>query len=208
VLEPTVAGLFTGLSLIVAIGAQNAYVLRQGLLRSHVGAVVAVCGVSDLVLIAAGVSGIGTVVDRAPWMLEVVRWLGVAFLAWYGVGALRRALRKEAIGDAATAQGIGGESLRIVTTRAVALTWLNPHVYLDTVLLLGSIAATHDAGATDGGRWWFGVGAGLASLVWFGSLGYGARLLAPMFARPRAWQVLDTLVALTMFGVAAKLLVG
>ncbi|HET9501851.1 MAG TPA: LysE/ArgO family amino acid transporter [Marmoricola sp.] len=201
-LNSLLAGLLTGLGLIIAIGAQNAFVLRQGITRSHVGAVVAVCAASDLVLIAAGVGGVGLLVDRSGWVLEVIRWCGVAFLAWYGASALRRAFRPEALHSGAASSP---DSVRRVTARAAALTWLNPHVYLDTVILLGAVAATQGAGAGDGSRWWFAVGAGWASIAWFCSLGYGARLLAPLFARPRAWQVLEVLVGVTMFSVAAGL---
>ncbi|GAB7006113.1 LysE/ArgO family amino acid transporter [Nocardioides sp. AN3] len=190
-------GLLTGLSLIVAIGAQNAFVLRQGLRRDRVGAVVLVCALSDLVLIAAGVAGIGAVVDRAGWVIDVVRWLGVAFLIWYGVGSLRRASHPGVLAAE------GSDSARVVTT-AVLLTWLNPHVYLDTVLLLGSIANTHGVG----GRWWFALGAGTASVLWFSGLGYGARLAAPVLARPTAWRVLDVLIGLTMLVIAARLAMG
>jgi len=192
-----VPGLLTGLSLIVAIGAQNAFVLRQGLRRDRVGPVVLVCALSDLVLIVAGVAGIGVIVDRAGFVLDVVRWLGVAFLAWYGVSSLRRAAHPEAL--AVAERG----STRVVTT-AVLLTWLNPHVYLDTVLLLGSIANTHGPD----GRWWFALGAGTASVLWFCGLGYGARLAAPLLARPAAWRVLDVLIGLTMLAIAARLAVG
>jgi L-lysine exporter family protein LysE/ArgO len=192
-----VPGLLTGLSLIIAIGAQNAFVLRQGLRRDRLGAVVLVCMVSDIVLIAAGVAGIGVVVDRAGWVLDVVRWLGVVFLVWYAVGSLRRAAHPS--GLAAEERG----SRRVVTT-AVLLTWLNPHVYLDTVLLLGSIANTHGAG----GRWWFALGAGLASVGWFTALGYGARLAAPLLARPAAWRVLDVLIGVTMLAIAVRLALG
>jgi L-lysine exporter family protein LysE/ArgO len=205
VIESALAGLLTGLSLIVAIGAQNAYVLRQGLTRSHIGAVVAVCAVSDLVLIVAGVSGIGAIVDHARWVIDLVRWLGVAFLLWYAAGSLRRAFRQESL-SANGSDVVPRESRRTVVGRAVALTWLNPHVYLDTVLLIGSIAAAHDHGS--GGRWWFAAGAGAASFLWFSGLGFGARMLAPLLARPRAWQVLDMGVALTMLFVAAKLALG
>lgn len=194
------AGLLTGLSLIVAIGAQNAFVLRQGLRRSHVGAVVAICALSDLVLILAGVAGIGVVVDRAPWAIEVIRWLGVAFLTAYGVASLLRARRPEALGvgeDATEARGG-------VAAKAVALTWLNPHVYLDTVLLLGSIAGTHGSP----GRWWFALGACAASILWFTGLGYGARLAAPRLADPRAWQVLDVAIGLVMLAIAVRLALG
>jgi L-lysine exporter family protein LysE/ArgO len=202
VLNSSVAGFVTGLTLIVAIGAQNAYVLRQGLARSYVGAVVAVCAVSDLVLIFAGVSGIGAIVEHAGWVIDLVRWLGVAFLCWYAVNSFLRAMRTEHL-VAESNSGVPGEARKQVIGRAVALTWLNPHVYLDTVLLIGSIAATHDDGA--GARWWFAVGAGTASIAWFSGLGFGARLLAPLLARPRAWQVLDVGIAITMLFIASKL---
>lgn len=192
------------LSLIVAIGAQNAYVLRQGVLKSHVGPVVFVCAVSDVVLIFAGVSGIGALVQRGGTLLDVVRWFGVAFLVFYAVAAIRRARHAEAL---RAADGTSAaEPMRRVVGRAVALTWINPHVYLDTVLLIGSIAATHDDVA--GGRWWFGVGAALGSIVWFNGLGFGAGLLAPLLERPRAWQILELLIAATMILVAIKLALG
>jgi L-lysine exporter family protein LysE/ArgO len=194
------AGLLTGLSLIVAIGAQNAFVLRQGLRRSHVGLVVGVCAVSDVVLIVAGVAGIGVVVDRAPWAIDVIRWLGVAFLTVYGTGSLLRARRPQVL---AVGEGVV-ESRGGVVARAVALTWLNPHVYLDTVLLLGSIAGTHG----DPGRWWFALGACVASIGWFAGLGYGARLAAPRLASPRAWQVLDVLIGVVMLAIAGRLALG
>ncbi|WP_244930429.1 LysE/ArgO family amino acid transporter [Nocardioides sp. W7] len=199
-IDSAAAGLATGLTLIVAIGAQNAFVLRQGLAREHVGPVVAVCAISDLVLIFAGVSGIGTVVEQAPVVVDVVRWLGVAFLTWYGVRTLL------AVRHAAGLAANGGQRLsrRSAVGRAFALTWLNPHVYLDTVLLLGSIANTHGPD----GRWWFAVGAGAASLLWFSGLGFGARLLSPLLARPRAWQVLDVLIGLTMLAIAVSLARG
>jgi L-lysine exporter family protein LysE/ArgO len=192
--------LLTGLSLIVAIGAQNAYVLRQGLARDRVGVVVAICAASDVLLIVAGVAGVGVLVENAGWALDAVRWLGVAFLTVYGVTSLWRARSPEALRAAdAPASSLGG-----VAARALALTWLNPHVYLDTVLLLGSLAASHGPG----GRWWFAVGAGLASVAWFLGLGYGARLLSPLLARPRAWQVLDVLIGLTMLTIAVSLAVS
>jgi L-lysine exporter family protein LysE/ArgO len=200
VLAATLTGLLTGLSLIVAIGAQNAYVLRQGLARDRVGVVVAICAASDVLLIVAGVAGVGVLVENAGWALDAVRWLGVAFLTVYGVTSLWRARSPEALRAAdAPASSLGG-----VAARALALTWLNPHVYLDTVLLLGSLAASHGPG----GRWWFAVGAGLASVAWFLGLGYGARLLSPLLARPRAWQVLDVLIGLTMLTIAVSLAVS
>jgi L-lysine exporter family protein LysE/ArgO len=193
-------GLLTGLSLIVAIGAQNAFVLRQGLAREHVGIVVAICAVADLLLIAAGVAGIGRIVEDAPWALDVVRWLGVAFLTWYGVASLLRARSP----DALHAAGARSLSSRAAAGRALALTFLNPHVYLDTVLLIGTLAAHW--GST--GRWWFGAGAGLASIAWFCTLGYGATLATRLLERPRAWQVLDVLIGLTMLAIALKLALG
>lgn len=196
-LDSAAAGLVTGLSLIVAIGAQNAYVLRQGLARDHVGLVVAICTISDVVLITAGVTGIGTLVERASWVLDVVRWLGVAFLSWYGVSSLLRARAPASL--QATSSTVS--SRRGVAVRALALTWLNPHVYLDTVLLLGSIA-NHEG---PHGRWWFAVGACLGSAIWFCGLGFGARRAAPLLARPRAWQVLDVAIGVTMLAIAVSL---
>ncbi len=191
-------GLLTGLSLIIAIGAQNAYVLRQGLRRSHVGAVVTVCTVSDYALIIAGVAGIGVIIQHAGWALQAVRWFGVAFLAWYGLASAWRARRPASSLSAARGDSAGRTA---VVRRAVTLTWLNPHVYLDTVVLLGSIANAH-AGA---GRWWFAAGTCVASTLWFAGLGFGARYAAGLLATPRAWQVLDLLIAATMLGIAVKL---
>ena len=199
-IDSTLAGLVTGLSLIVAIGAQNAYVLRQGLAREHVGAVVLVCTASDVVLIVAGVSGIGTIVEEAPWALDVVRWLGVAFLGWYGVSSLLRARRSEAL----FAANGSGSVRRSAVGRALALTWLNPHVYLDTVLLLGTVA-NHQGSS---GRWWFALGACVASTLWFTGLGYGARLASRVLSRPRAWQVLDVAIGVVMLVIAVRLATG
>jgi len=194
------AGFGFGLSLIVAIGAQNAFVLRQGLRREHVLAVVVVCAVSDAVLILLGIAGAGAVIASAPVVLTVVRYAGAAFLFAYGVFAARRALRPTAL----TADGPAVRSSLAATLATVlALTWLNPHVYLDTVVLLGSIANTHGDD-----RWWFGIGAVLGSIVWFTALGFGARLLQPVFARPAAWRVLDAIIAVVMVALAVSLLVG
>lgn len=190
-------GLLTGLSLIVAIGAQNAYLLRQGLRRVRVGAIVAVCALSDFVLIIAGVSGIGAVIHHAGWALQAARWFGVAFLTWYGLSSAWRARRPSAL--AASREEPGAR--RAAVRQAMAFTWLNPHVYLDTMVLLGSIANAHGPS----GRWWFAAGACLASTLWFTSLGFGARLVAPLLTAPRAWQVLDLLIAATMLLIAAKL---
>ncbi|MEO3931779.1 LysE/ArgO family amino acid transporter [Micrococcaceae bacterium Sec7.4] len=193
-----VSGLASGLSLIVAIGAQNAFVLRQGVQRSHVVLVVAVCALSDLVLIVLGVSGVGVLIERAPAVLEVVRWAGAAFLLAYGAMAALRAVRgtQASLPDA----GQKGTWAAALGT-CLALTWLNPHVYLDTVLLLGSLAGTHGPD----GRWWFAAGAGFGSIVWFAALGAGARFLAPVFARPGSWRVLDGGIALVMVTLAVML---
>jgi L-lysine exporter family protein LysE/ArgO len=200
VLAAALAGLLTGLSLIVAIGAQNAFVLRQGLAREHVGLVVSICAAADVALISAGVAGIGAIVESAPVALDIVRWLGVAFLTWYGVSSLLRARRSESL-EAANGRSL---SRRGAAVRACALTFLNPHVYLDTVLLLGSLAAHHGPS----GQWWFAAGACVASIAWFIGLGYGARLLSPLLARPRSWQVLDVLIGLTMLAIALSLATG
>ena len=209
VLASAISGFLTGGSLIVAIGAQNAYVLRQGLIRHHVAAVVVICALSDVVLIAAGVGGVGAMVDRTGWVIDVVRWLGVAFLLWYAVGSLRRVFQPESLHPERAAVA-GGEPRRTVVGRAFALTWLNPHVYLDTVLLIGSIAATHSGPASRAfdGRWMFAVGAAVASITWFSALGFGARALAPVFTRPRSWQALEVLIAATMILIALKLAAG
>ena len=190
------AGLGTGLSLIIAIGAQNAFVLRQGILRAHVPAIVAICAGSDLLLIAAGIAGIGAVVRAFPVAVEVVTIFGGLFLISYGLLAGRRAFRSERL---ATENG-GAGSLRAAVLTAVALTWLNPHVYLDTVLLLGSVANSYGAD-----RWAFGLGAGLGSVLWFSGLGFGARLLRGVFAKPLAWRVLDLLIAAVMITLGALL---
>lgn len=200
VIDALIVGLVTGLSLIVAIGAQNAYVLRQGLMRVHVGPVVLVCLLSDFALIVAGVTGLGAVVHYAAWALQAARWLGVAFLCWYALRTAWGALHPTALA-ARPAQASPPRSVAV--RRAMALTWLNPHVYLDTVVLLGSIASTHGPS----GRWWFAFGACLASSLWFIGLGYGARLLAPLLTSARAWQVLDFLIAATMLFVAFQLAV-
>lgn len=194
-------GVGIGLSLIVAIGAQNAFVLRQGIARRHVALVVAICAVSDAVLITAGVAGVGAVVDRLPVLVTVVTVAGAVFLLTYGALAFRRALRPSALvlgDDRAMA------SRRTVALTALALTWLNPHVYLDTMVFLGSVANRE----TGSGRWWFAAGAVVASLVWFTALGVGARFLTPVFARPGAWRVLDLAVGVVMVVIAVVLITG
>jgi L-lysine exporter family protein LysE/ArgO len=199
ILVAAVSGLALGLGLIVAIGAQNAFVLRQGLRVEHVGAVVAVCAASDLVLIALGVLGAGAALSRLPWLLPVVCFAGAAFLVGYGALAARRALRP---GSLRPSTGGARGGLAVTLGTCLALTWLNPHVYLDTVVLLGSTASTYGAH-----RWDFAVGAGLGSLLWFTALGFGARLLRPLFARPRAWRLLDGAIAVVMVGLGVSLAV-
>ena len=191
-------GFLLGASLIIAIGAQNAFVLRQGLQRQHVFAVATVCALSDAVLIAVGVAGLGALVGRNPGLLMMVAILGAAFLVVYGALAARRALRPAGLRPADQA----GLTLAATLATCLALTFLNPHVYLDTVVLIGGLSARHPpAGAIA-----FGVGAGLASAIWFYGLAYGARLLAPLFARPAAWRLLDAAVALVMWAIAARLI--
>jgi L-lysine exporter family protein LysE/ArgO len=193
------SGLALGLGLIVAIGAQNAFVLRQGLRLEHVAAVVAVCAVSDLALILAGVLGAGAALSQVPWLVPVVCFAGAAFLLGYGVLAARRALRPGALLPDAVGTRAG---LAATVGTCLALTWLNPHVYLDTVVLLGSMASTFGEH-----RWQFAAGAGLGSVLWFTALGFGARLLRPVFARPAAWRVLDGGIAVVMTALAVSLAV-
>lgn len=192
-----VAGFVTGLGLIIAIGAQNAFVLRQGIRREHIGLVVLVCALADLMLIAVGTAGVGALVSQHPTLLTVVRWLGAAYLLWFAYRSARSALKPASLSiDAPASRGS-------VLTTALALTFLNPHVYLDTVLLLGTIAATH---GTD--RWWFALGAGLGSIVWFTALGLGARALAGPLSTPATWRVIDGLVAVVMVTLAVRLVQG
>ncbi|MFE2874472.1 LysE/ArgO family amino acid transporter [Streptomyces roseus] len=200
ILTAVLAGFGTGLSLIVAIGAQNAFVLRQGVRRNAVLAVVAICAVSDALLIALGVAGVGAFVTAWPAALTAVALAGGTFLVAYGLLAARRVLRPTP-GAALGTEGAAAGSRRGAVLACLAMTWLNPHVYLDTVLLVGSLAS--DRGDL---RWVFGIGAALASLVWFATLGYGARLLSGVLARPSAWRVLDGLVAATMVTMGGMLL--
>jgi L-lysine exporter family protein LysE/ArgO len=195
-IEAGIHGFLVGLSLILAIGAQNAFVLRQGLRREHVGAVVAVCALSDAALIGAGVAGFRALSARLPWLQPVMLWAGVAFLVTYGLLRLRAAWGG---GAGLVPQGATAPLSRTIAT-ALLFTWANPHVYLDTLVLIGAVSAQyapHQAG--------FAVGAMLSSLTFFAALGYGARLLAPLFARPRAWVWLEAGVGVTMLVLAAAL---
>ena len=190
-------GFALSLTLILAIGAQNAFVLRQGLKQQHVFWVCATCALSDALLIAAGVAGFGTLGVALPWFEPIMRYGGAAFLIWYGAQNAFSAWRG---GEALVADEVASSSLRRTILTLLALTWLNPHVYLDTVVLLGSISAQYQD------RLAFGIGAVMASFIFFFGLGYGARLLTPLFAKPRSWQILDMLIALTMWAIAVKLL--
>jgi L-lysine exporter family protein LysE/ArgO len=196
-------GLGTGLALIVAIGSQNAFVLRLGIAgrTTTVLPVVLVCALSDALLITLGVLGIGAVVTALPGLVTVVRVLGAGFLLVYGVMAARRALRPSGESLEAGAGEVLGRGAAIAT--AVVLTWLNPHVYLDTVLFLGSLANQYD-----GARWWWAAGAVSASFLWFFSLGFGARLLRPVFARPGSWRVLDGVIAVVMLALGVRMALG
>jgi len=213
VITTVLAGFGLGLSLIVAIGAQNLFVLRQGIRREHVVAVAAICAVSDAALIALGVSGIGLVLAAVPWLVDVIRWAGALFLVGYGLLAARRALRPsgqtlavdaadETAAPPTASSGAVGARTRLapVILTCLALTWLNPHVYLDTVFLLGSVASTHG-----GGRWLFAGGAMAASILWFFGLAFGARFLGRWLATPRAWRILDGVIAVVMIGIAVSL---
>ncbi|MBK1613723.1 amino acid transporter [Rubrivivax gelatinosus] len=192
-----ITGFSLGLALIVAIGAQNAFVLRQGLRREHVGTIVLFCAASDALLMSAGVGGLGRLIGAAPALAAALTWGGAAFLVVYGLKALWRARRPGALAAGADC----GLTRRQALAQAAAFTLLNPHVYLDTVVLVGAVGAQQAAAARPVFVW----GAASASLLWFGALGYGARLLAPLFAQPRAWQVLDLLVGATMLVLAAAL---
>jgi len=222
VLSPLLAGVGLGLSLIVAIGAQNLFVLRQGIRREHVFLVAAICAVSDAVLILLGVSGVGMVLAAMPWLIDVVRWAGAAFLVVYGILAARRAWRPSeqalAVAEAEDAASVPPPSPApegsIATATAIvqrarvmpvvltclALTWLNPHVYLDTVFLLGTVANTHGED-----RWLFAAGAMFASVAWFFGLAFGARFLSRWLSTPRAWRILDGIIAVVMIALGASL---
>ncbi len=191
-------GFAAGFSLILAIGAQNAFVLRQGLLRSHVLWICLICAGSDAILVTIGVAGFGALSEQAPWLEPAMRYGGAAFLFWYGFRSFRAALSPRALIDTDAA----APSLHAAVLTCLALTWLNPHVYLDTVGLLGAISSPYQ-GAD---RVAFGAGAVIASFVFFFSLGYGARYLAPLLATPTAWRVLDVGIGLVMWAIAGALL--
>ena len=189
-------GVLTGLALIVAIGAQNAFVLRQGIRRQHLGVVVAICIASDVVLIALGTAGIGFLIERAPWLLDIFRWAGVLYLVGFAVLSFKSALKPQTLEAAQE----GGGSLRTAVLTTLALTWLNPHVYLDTVLMLGNLANQHGDH-----RWIFAAGAMTGSVIWFSALGWGARALSHVLNTPLTWRIVDVGVGLVMLFIAVKL---
>ena len=190
--SPLLIGFIASFTLIAAIGAQNAFVLRQGIRREHVLPVVAVCTVSDIVLISAGIAGFGALISAHPSVVDIAKFGGAAFLLGYGLLAARRAWRPSALTPSESAPA---RLVEVVIT-CLALTWLNPHVYLDTVVLLGALANEHRDD-----RWLFGIGAVTASAVWVVPLGLGARRLAGLFATPMTWRILDGLIAIVMIGL-------
>jgi len=196
--SPVLSGYFLALSLIMAIGAQNAFILRQGLLRQHVFILCLICAISDALLISAGIAGLGTLVSSSPTLMKVVSLGGAIFLFSYAALAFYRAWRPQAL----HAAGSGGLSLKAAIAACLAFTFLNPHVYLDTVVLVGSLSAQYSGT----NRLLYGVGAILASTSWFFALGYGARLLQPIFARPAAWRVLDIVIGIVMAAIGVGLL--
>jgi L-lysine exporter family protein LysE/ArgO len=189
-------GLLTGLSLIIAIGAQNAFVIRQGLTKQHVLLVVAICALSDAVLIFLGVGGLGAIIQGLPWLLEIIRWFGVLYLTWFGIKSLRSAMKTQSLDASGTQSGSAAK----VVTAVLGFTFLNPHVYLDTVILLGSIGNQF---AED--KWWFATGAAVGSVLWFSSIGFGAKAASGLMKKPSFWKILDTVIAIVMFGIAILL---
>jgi L-lysine exporter family protein LysE/ArgO len=189
-------GFLTGLSLIIAIGAQNAFVIRQGLTKRHVLLVVLICAVSDAILIVLGVAGLGALISGLPWLLEIVRWFGVAYLTWFGVKSLRSAMKSQSL----DVSGVQSGTAKTVVLSALGFTFLNPHVYLDTVILLGSIGNQFGAD-----KWWFALGAVVSSFAWFSSIGFGAKAASRFMAKPVFWKVLDSVIAAVMFGIAIML---
>jgi L-lysine exporter family protein LysE/ArgO len=191
-----IPGLLTGLSLIIAIGAQNAFVIRQGLTKKHVLLVVAICAISDAVLIALGVAGLGALISGLPWLLEVIRWFGVAYLTWFAIRSITSLLKNQFM-DASGSQSL---SRGKVIAAVLGFTFLNPHVYLDTVILLGSIGNQFGAD-----RWYFALGAATGSILWFSALGFGARSAAGLMSKPVFWKILDGIIAAVMLAIAAML---
>ncbi|MEN9698424.1 MAG: hypothetical protein RL448_379 [Actinomycetota bacterium] len=196
-LNIALTGFFSGLSLIIAIGAQNAYVLRLGLMRTYVGIAVFICALSDAILIIAGTAGMGALVSQNQVLLKVISWVGAAYLLFYGVSAFWRARKPNVL--LPTEQEL--PSKKKVVLAVIAFTWLNPHVYLDTVLLLGSIGSQFG-----GDRWWFALGASIASVLWFTTLGYGSKAAARIMSRPITWRILDIFIGIVMTTIAVSLI--
>jgi L-lysine exporter family protein LysE/ArgO len=186
-------GFLTGLSLIIAIGAQNAFVIRQGLARSHVLLVVAICAIADTVLIFLGTGGLGTLIQSHPSALEFIRWFGVAYLTWFGIKSIRSIFTA----DAMSIEGTTTASRSAVIASVLGFTLLNPHVYLDTVILLGSISNQFQDD-----RWYFALGASLGSILWFSTIGFGAQAASRFMTKPIFWKILDSIIAVVMFSVA------
>ncbi len=198
-MHAAIPGFFTGLSLIVAIGAQNAFLLRLGLARNHIFTAVAICAASDALLIALGIGGLGVVVEQSDLALEIVKWVGVTYLVLFAL----RSFWKARFPDALVPSEQTSRKLSAVIAATLAFTFLNPHVYLDTVLLVGSIGNQYGSD-----RWWFALGAAIASATWFISLGFGSRSLAPLMSRTSTWRVLDTAIGVIMLLIAARLIFG
>jgi L-lysine exporter family protein LysE/ArgO len=189
-------GLLTGLSLIIAIGAQNAFVIRQGLAKSHILLVVIFCSLCDALLIFLGTGGLGTLIQSKPGILEFIRWFGVIYLSWFGIKSLRSAFKQNEFQAGA---GLSSSRKSIVLS-LIGFTFLNPHVYLDTVILVGSVANQFHSD-----RWYFALGASIGSILWFTSIGYGAQAASKYMSRPIFWKVLDIIIAIVMFSVAILL---
>ena len=196
-MNPALTGLLAGLSLIIAIGAQNAFVIRQGLARNHVFAIVLICAISDTALIFLGTAGLGTVVTALPWLIPVMRWLGVGYLVWFGINTLRAMFKNDHL-DAS------GNVKQLTIGKAFAttlmLTWFNPHVYLDTLVFLGTLA--NQFGDS---RWTFAMGAAAGSWLWFSGIGFGATKASKLMSNPKFWKILDGTIALVMFSIAGLL---
>jgi L-lysine exporter family protein LysE/ArgO len=189
-------GLLTGLSLIIAIGAQNAFVIRQGLTRQHVLLVVAICAISDALAIVLGVGGLGVLIQGLPWLLEIIRWFGVAYLTWFGIKSVRSVFRDQSM----DASGVQSTTAKKVAATVLGVTWLNPHFYLDTVILLGSIGNQFGSD-----KWWFAAGGIIGSFIWFFSIGFGAKAASGLMKKPVFWKILDSIIAVVMFSIAILL---
>ena len=192
-----ITGFFTGLSLIIAIGAQNAFVIRQGLSKQHVLLVVGICAAGDALLITLGIGGLGKLIQRHQLILDLIKWFGVAYLTWFGVRSLASVLKKQTL----VASGEIKTSRKQIIGKTLGFTFLNPHVYLDTVIFLGVIGTQFKAS-----KWDFAVGAICASILWFTSIGFGAQAASKFMSRPIFWKILDGIIAVIMFALALLLI--